>query len=121
MSDAFAAHDMAKEATFLADDFALYFYGSVVGGETHGKADMIARAAKSTASDAKLTPTRIWIERNVAIEELTFTGTMNRDTSDIKATNNAIGQKRAVVLVFNDDGLVEESASTPTAWDCGRR
>lgn len=106
LSAAFNAHDPAKEASYYADDVASYFYGSLRGGEAHGKANVVGRP--TMFSDIKLTPTRIWIKGNVAMVEVTFTGVMTRDGSDLKATNKPMGTKRAAVYAFNDDGLVKE-------------
>lgn len=108
IADANAAHDTAKSASFLADDIALYFYGSLGGSERHGKSDVADRFKKTPFSDIKDAPSRIWMKGNVAVVEFTWTGTMTGDVRDLKATNKPIGQKRVIVYVFNDDGLVKE-------------
>jgi hypothetical protein len=106
--EAFNAQDQARAATYEADQIALYFYGSLRGGETHGKADVAKRVAATSFPDSKVVPTRIWFKGNVAVVEFTFTGLFSRDAGDIKATNKPMGTKRAGVYVFDDDGLVKE-------------
>jgi hypothetical protein len=108
MADADRTHDTAQEATFLADDVTVYFYGSLRASELHGKSDVVDAFKSSLFPDAKSGWSRIWIKGNVAVVEYTLVGTMTRDGKDFKATNKPIGQKRAVVYVFNDDGLVKE-------------
>jgi hypothetical protein len=108
LHDADIAHDSDKQATFLADDVAVHFYGSQGKAEMHGKGDAVDRFKKTLFSDAKTAPTRVWIKGNVAVVEYTWVGTMTGDAKDLKATNKPIGQKRAIVYAFNDDGLVKE-------------
>ena len=107
--DASNAHDAAKEATYLSDDFVVSFYGTF---ETHGKAAFVEGATKSTQlwSDMKFAPTRIWMKGNVAVVEFTWTGTwrgpLPGDTANIKGVS--AGAKRADVYVFDDDGRAKE-------------
>jgi hypothetical protein len=103
---AFNAHDPAKQASYYADDVVSYFYGSLRGGETHGKANVVGRP--TIFSDIRIVPTRIWIKGSIAMVEMTFTGVMTGDSPDIKATNKPMGTKRASVYAFNDEGLVKE-------------
>lgn len=107
--DASNAHDVAKEASYLSDDFVVSFYGT---SETHGKAAFVEGATKSTQlwSDMKFTPTRIWMKGNVAVVEFiwtgTWTGALPGDTAKFKGA--AVGAKRADVYVFDDDGRARE-------------
>jgi limonene-1,2-epoxide hydrolase len=106
--DAANADDASRVASFFSDDVAIYFYGSLVTSEMHGRSAFVDRFKKTPFSDTKTAPTRIWMKGNVAVVELTWTGTMTGDAKDLKATNKPIGQKRAIVYAFNDDGLVKE-------------
>ena len=107
IGDAFNAHDARKMAGYYADDAAVYTYG---GGETHSRGDLQNSIAQLFAAfgDAKSAPDRIWIKSNVAIVELTWTGSMTGDFMAMKATNKQAGEMRLHVMWFDDDGLVKE-------------
>ena len=92
IADANAAHDTAKSASFLADDIALYFYGSLGGSERHGKSDVADRFKKTPFSDIKDAPSRIWMKGNVAVVEFTWTGTMTGDVGTSRRRTSPSGR-----------------------------
>jgi steroid delta-isomerase-like uncharacterized protein len=107
IDDAFNAHDAQKMASYYADDAAVYTYG---GGETHSKGDLENSIAQLFAAfdDAKSAPDRVFVKNNVAVVELTWTGTMTADFMAMKATKKQAGEMRLHVMWFDDDGLVKE-------------
>jgi ketosteroid isomerase-like protein len=107
IGDAFNAHDAQKMASYYTDDAAISAYGE---GETHSKGDMAGGIQQlfGAFSDAKSAPDRIWIKDNVAVIELTWTGTMTGEMMGMKASNKPAGEMRLHVMWFNDDGIVKE-------------
>jgi len=106
-ADAFNAHDAQKMASYFTDDATSIAYGE---GETHSKGDVQGYYTDLFTGfpDIKTAATRIWIKDNVAIMELTWTGTFTADFKGMKATNKPVGGQRVHIMWFNDDGLVKE-------------
>jgi ketosteroid isomerase-like protein len=107
ITDAFNAHDAQKLASYYTDDAAVYVYGN---GETHNKGEVQNSMAGLFAGfgDVKTTVNREWLKGNIAVLEITWTGTMTNDFMGMKATNKPAGATRVHVVWFNDDGLVKE-------------
>ena len=107
IGDAFNAHDAQKMANYFTDDASVFSYGE---GEMHSKADLAKGMADMFAmiGDAKSTPNRLWVKGNIVVVEMAWAGTMTGDFMGMKATHKPVGQMRAHVYWFNDDGLVKE-------------
>jgi hypothetical protein len=107
LGEAFNAHDAVKMATLVTDDVASFEYGAA---ETHSKGEFQNAMSQlfQWFPDGKAAPTRIWVKGNVVVAEVVWTATMTADVMGMKATNKPIGQLRAHVYFFNDDGLVKE-------------
>jgi predicted ester cyclase len=107
LGEAFNAHDAAKMATFVTDDLSSYDYGN---GELHSKGEFQNAMSQlfQWFPDTKSAPTRVWVKGNVVVAEMVWTATMTSDVMGLKATNKPVGQLRAHVYFFNEDGLVKE-------------
>ncbi|MGH7271320.1 MAG: ester cyclase, partial [Polyangiaceae bacterium] len=104
---AFNAHDAKKVASYYTEDAVVSAYGSP---DSHGRDDLAAAMDSifKSFSDAKSAPLRAWAKGNVVVAETVWVGTMTSDFMGHKATEKPVGQLRANVLWFNDDGLVKE-------------
>jgi ketosteroid isomerase-like protein len=108
IAEAIGLRDAQKLSTYYAADAVIYAYGAP---EIHGRDDL-ARTMGSVFSafgDAKAVPLRTWVKGNVVIAETAWAGTATGDFMGQKATRKAVGQIRASVLSFRDDGLVKEA------------
>jgi steroid delta-isomerase-like uncharacterized protein len=109
LGEAFNAHDAKKMASYYTEDCVVQAYGTA-NRDAHGR-DEVAKAEQTTAdlsSDAKGAVTRVWTKGNIAIAEIAWAGTMTGDFMGMKASKKPIGNLRAHVMWFNDDGLVKE-------------
>jgi len=107
MHDAFNAHDAKKLASFCAEACVVAGYGQP---DSHGR-DEVAKGLQElfdTFGDARSAPLRAWSKGDVVISEIAWAGTMTGDFMGMKATNKPVGQLRARVLKFDEDGLVKE-------------
>jgi steroid delta-isomerase-like uncharacterized protein len=105
--EAFNAHDAQKFASFYTDDATVVTYGN---GETHSKGDVQTQMASLFAGfpDSKTAVDRVWMKGNVAVLEISWTGTLTNEFMGIKPNNKAAGGRRVHVAFFNDDGLIKE-------------
>ncbi len=107
IGEAFNAHDAKKLAGYYTEDCVVLGYGDA---DAHGR-DEVANSLQGlfdSFGDAKTAATRVWTKGNVVVSEFVWTGTMTGDLMGIKATKKPVGQMRAHVMWFNDDGLVKE-------------
>src|SRR5580658_5647886 len=107
MRDAFNAHDAKKLASFCAEDCVVASYGQP---DAHGREEVATGLQHlfDTFGDARSAPLRAWSKGNVVVAEIVWAGTMTGAFSAMKAASKPVGQIRARVLWFNDDGLVKE-------------
>jgi ketosteroid isomerase-like protein len=107
MRDAFNAHDAKKVASYCSADCLVQCFGAP---DAHGR-DEVAGAVQhlfDMFGDARSAPVRAWSTGNVVVAEVAWAGTMTGDFMGIKASHKPVGQVRARVLWFNDEGLVTE-------------
>jgi ketosteroid isomerase-like protein len=107
MREAFNAHDAKKLASYCAEDCVVDSYGQP---DAHGREEVARGLADlfGTFSDARSATLRSWSKGNVVVSEMAWAGTMTGDFMGMKATSKPVGQLRARMLWFNDDGLVKE-------------
>jgi ketosteroid isomerase-like protein len=107
LAEALEARDPQKAASFFEDDATAVSYGA---WDAHGRGAIARQLGGFFAAfdDAKFAVLRGWTKGDVVIQELAWSGTMTGEYEGHAATHAPAGQWMAVVLRFDDKGLIQE-------------
>jgi predicted ester cyclase len=104
---AWAAHDAAKVVAGYAPDATFAMPGPM--GWHEQKRDEMQKDLDNLFKafpDLKVTSTRVFMKGNMVVVEGVMTGTNSGEFMGEKATGKKIGHRSAMVMWFNDDGLI---------------
>ena len=104
-----AAHDTAKVVAGYAPDATFAMPGPM--GWHEQKRDEMQKDLEGMFKafpDLKLTPTRVFMKGNMVVMEAVMSGTNSGEFMGEKATGKKIGHRSAMVMWFNDDGLISK-------------